>query len=82
MKPKRQGTIASSHGLVPTCRLSSGNITDEMHVFRYLPAYRIEGPKKDKHTDFLLKLVSNDVDWPDNQNRVHGKCYRRTNGRH
>ena len=34
------------------------------------------------NTDFLLKLVHDDVDWPDNENRVHGKRYRRMNGRH
>lgn len=34
------------------------------------------------NTDFLLKLVSDDVDWPDNENRVHGKRHRRINGRH
>jgi hypothetical protein len=33
-------------------------------------------------TNFLLKLVSDDVDWPDNKNQVHGKRYRRMNGRH
>jgi hypothetical protein len=32
------------------------------------------------NTDFLLKLVSDDVDWPDNENRVHG--HREMNGRH
>jgi hypothetical protein len=25
---------------------------------------------------------SDDVDWPDNENRLHGKRYRRMNGRH
>jgi hypothetical protein len=30
----------------------------------------------------LLKLVSDNVDWPDNENRVHGKRCRRMNGRH
>jgi hypothetical protein len=31
--------------------------------------------------DFLLELVSDDVDWPDNENRVRGKRSRRKNGR-
>jgi hypothetical protein len=26
--------------------------------------------------------VSDDLDWPDNENRVHGKRYRRINERH
>jgi hypothetical protein len=26
--------------------------------------------------------ISDDLDWPDNENRVHGKRYRRINGRH
>ena len=30
----------------------------------------------------LLPLLSDDVDWQDNENRVHGKRYRRMNGRH
>jgi hypothetical protein len=30
----------------------------------------------------LLKPVSDNVDWPDNENRVHGKRCRRMNGRH
>ena len=34
------------------------------------------------NTVFLLRLLSDDVDWSDNENRVHGKRYRRMNGRH
>jgi hypothetical protein len=58
----------------------------EKRVSRYLPAYRIEGQKEDENGAaspfLLLKSVSDDVDWPHNDNRVHGKRYRRMNGRH
>ena len=30
----------------------------------------------------FAKLVSDDVDWPHNDNRVYGKRYGRMNGRH
>ncbi len=55
-------------------------------VSRYLPAYRIEGQKEHENGAaspfLLLKSVSDDVDWPHNDNRVHGKRYSRMNGRH
>jgi hypothetical protein len=55
-------------------------------VSRYLPAYRIEGQEEDENGAaspfLLLKFVSDNVDWPHNDNRVHGKRYRRMNGRH
>jgi hypothetical protein len=37
--------------------------------------YRLAASKDKKRmkTVLLLKLVSDDVDWPDNENRVHGK---------
>jgi len=46
--------------------------------------YRLTASKDRKrmNTVFLLKLLSDDVDWSDNENRVHGKRYRRMNGRH
>jgi hypothetical protein len=48
-------------------------------VSRYLPAYRIEGQKEDENGEaspfLLLKFVSDDVHWPHNDNRVHGKRY-------
>jgi hypothetical protein len=57
-----------------------------MRVSRYLPAYRIEGQKEDENGAaspfLLLRFVSDDVDWPRNENRVHGKRCRRMNGRH
>jgi hypothetical protein len=31
---------------------------------------------------FFAELVSNDLDWLDNEKRVHGKRYRRMSGRH
>jgi hypothetical protein len=58
----------------------------EKGVSRYLPVYRIEGQKEDENGAaspfLLLKLVIDDVDSPHIDNRVHGKCYRRMNGRH
>jgi hypothetical protein len=46
----------------------------------------MEGQKEDENGAaspfLLLKFVSDDVDWPHNDNRVHGKRYRRMNGRH
>jgi hypothetical protein len=38
--------------------------------------------RKRMDTDSLLELVSDDVDWPDNENRAHGKRHRGMNGRH
>jgi hypothetical protein len=29
----------------------------------------------------MLNLVSDNVDWSDNENRVHGKSYKRKSGR-
>jgi hypothetical protein len=62
------------------------DIEQHKRVSRYLPAYRTEGQKEDEHGAaspfLLLKSVSDDVDWLHNDNRVHGKRYRRINGRH
>jgi len=64
----------------------AGQTSQSKRVSRYLPPYRIEGQKEDENGAaspfLLLKSVSDDVDWPHNDNRVHGKRYRRMNGRH
>ena len=44
--------------------------------------FTVSKDRKRMDTDFLLKLVSDEVDWPDNENRAHGKRHRGMNGRH
>lgn len=67
-------------------RESATLIVGHKRLSRYLPAYRIERQKEDENGAaspfLLLKSASDDVDWPHNDNRVHGKRYRRMNGRH
>jgi hypothetical protein len=78
---RRRGTPSFGQPTMPTLSFAHLN-----GVSRYPPAYRIEGQKEYENGAaspfLLLRLVSDDEDWPHNDNRVHGKCYRRMNGRH
>jgi hypothetical protein len=62
----------------------AGRVRYSTSVSSYLPAYRIEGQKEDGNGAaspfLLLRFASDDVDWPHNNNRAHGKRYKRMNG--
>lgn len=62
------------------CGPPGGSESDEKPRSRYLIGLPIEGQKSDEDNAassfLLLKFVSDNVDWPNNENRTHGERCR------